>query len=111
MPQDDEERRRAPAEFKKVEDIDDTDARVSLVGTAVDVEENNIAVDDGTGTIEVNFDLSKDLSEFKEGDMVRVVGKPSGGSLEGEVAQSFEGFDIDLYEEALDEINKLREEL
>ncbi len=105
----DEDRRRAPAGFKKIEDIDDGDIRVSVIGTLVDSTESKLVVDDGTGKIEASFDLSKDLSSFEEGNIVRIIGRPSNGALEGEVAQDFSGFDTELYEEVLQKIEGFRD--
>lgn len=107
MPMDDD-RRRAPAEYRKIEDIDEEDARVSIIGTIVDRTESKVVVDDGTGKAEAAFDLSKDLSEFEEGDLVRIVGRPSGKNLEGEAIQDFENFDVELYEEVKEKLDGLR---
>ncbi|MFP4116013.1 MAG: replication protein RepA [Candidatus Aenigmatarchaeota archaeon] len=109
MEDEQDQRRRAPAEFKKVGNLGGDENRVSLIGTAVDVTEGAAVIDDGTGKVEVTFDLSKDLSKFEEGNLVRVIGRPTGDSLEGEVIQDFEGFDLDLYEDALEKLEEVRE--
>lgn len=105
----DDDRRRAPSEFRKIEDVEEDDIRVSVIGTIVDMTESKVVLDDGTGKIEASFDLSKDLGEFEEGDMARVMGRPTGNKLEGEIIQDFEGFDVDLYQETLEKVNELRE--
>ncbi len=103
-----DDKRRAPAVHRKIENVSEEDIRVSVIGTVVDKGESRVAVDDGTGTIEVVFDLSKDLDGFDESDLVRVVGRPSDGSMDGEVIQNFEGFDVDLYEEILEKLGEFR---
>ncbi len=105
----DEERRRAPAVYKKIEEVDEGDIRISVIGTIVDKGESRVAVDDGTGTLEVGFDLSKDLGNYEEGDLVRVVGRPSEGSVDGEAIQDFQKFNKDLYEKALKKIEEVKE--
>lgn len=105
----DEDKRRAPAVHRKIEDVEEDDIRVSVVGTLVDKGETKVAVDDGTGALEVSFDLSKDLGSFEESDLVRVVGRPEDGSLDGEVIQDLEDFDVELYEETLEKIEELKE--
>ncbi len=105
----DEERKRSPAVSRSVEDISENDGRVSVIGTIVDKTESRVVLDDGTGKLEVSFDLSKDLSKLEEGNLVRVVGRPREESLEGEVIQDFQDFDKELYKKALERIEKLRE--
>lgn len=105
---DGEDRRRAPSKFKKVEDVDGDDIRVAVTGTIVDKEEETLIIDDGTGNLEVEFDLSEDLSDFENGDMVRIIGRPTGDTMDGEVIQDFSDFDIDLYEEALEKLEAVR---
>ncbi|MFP4116463.1 MAG: hypothetical protein ACLFQ8_01840 [Candidatus Aenigmatarchaeota archaeon] len=108
MPRD-EERRRAPAIHKKIDSIEEEDIRVAIIGTLVDRGETKVVVDDGTGSMDVSFDLSKDLGRFEEGNLVRVVGKPSNGSLDGEAIQDFEDFDVELYRGAKQKLEELRE--
>lgn len=106
-----EDRRRAPAEFKKIEDVGADDVRVSLIGTVVDVGEGKLVVDDGTGTIQVNFDLSEDLDELKQGRKVRIIGRPGEGEMDGEAVQDFSDFDMELYEKTRDKLKGIKEKL
>lgn len=102
----DENKRRIPAKFTQVEGISSDDPRVSIIGTVVDKNEKTLIVDDGTGKIEVEFDLSENLSEFEAGDKVRIIGRPREEGLKEEAVQDFSDFDLELYKEG---ISKLRE--
>lgn len=105
---DEEERRRFPSKFKDIENVTSEDVRVSIIGTVVDREETILIVDDGTGKIEVEFDLSENLENFEEGDKVRVIGRPNEEILNGEVIQDFSDLDLELYNEAKSKIEDLK---
>ena len=64
-----------PAVKRKVSEINpNLDSRVSLIGKIIDLKDNLIVLDDGTGKINVSF--SEDLSkpELKTGQLIRVFG-------------------------------------
>ncbi len=105
----DDDKRRAPAVHKKIENIEEGDIRVAVIGTVVDKGETKVVVDDGTGSIDIGFDLSKDLGKFDEGGLVRAVGRPSNGSMDGEAIQDFEDFDVELYRKTKDRLKELRD--
>lgn len=99
MPQQD--RRRAPAVLKAIEDIDaEADTRVRIVGTVLEVRGDSIMVDDGSGTVEVFLD-TEDVEDVDDGQRVRVIGRvlplPSGFEVQGEIVQDFSDVDMELY--------------
>lgn len=106
-----EDRRRVPAEYIPVKEISPEDTRVSIIGTVVDKEEETLIVDDGTGKVEIEFDLSEDLGGFESGDMVRIIGRPSEEILDGEVVQDFSDFNHELYKKAMSKLEKVRNQL
>jgi uncharacterized protein YdeI (BOF family) len=64
-----------PAVKRRVSEINpNLDSRVSLIGKIIDLKDNLIVLDDGTGKINVSF--SEDLSkpELKTGQLIRVFG-------------------------------------
>lgn len=113
MPEDslEDERRRYPAEFKAIGDINTEDVRVSFIGTIVDKGGNTVIVDDGTGKMEIEFDPSEDLDNFEDEDKVRIIGRPQEDGLNGEAIQDFSDFDLELYEEAKEKIREIESSL
>ncbi len=89
---------RVPAREKMIKDIVPEDGRVCVVGTVVDSKGGIVAMDDGTGKIDVTFDEPKDTSQ---GQLVRVFGRaaPAEGGIElqGEVLQDFTGADVEMW--------------
>lgn len=108
MPNDffDDNDRRMPTQFKKIESIEPDDVRVAVIGTVVDSEEEVVVIDDGSGNIEVEFDSIEKTEDFEEGDMVRIIGRPSDEIFYGEFIQDFSDFDIELYQEAKQKLKK-----
>lgn len=97
---------RAVTDFKKIEDIDEDDIRVSVIGTLVSKSEEVIVVDDGSGNLEASLLEMEDtehLNDLETGQLVRVVGKMDRGDeikLRGEAVQDFSNFDLKLYKKA-----------
>ncbi len=89
---------RMPAKERKISDISGDDTRVSIVGTVVGFKDNIMAVDDGTGKIEVSFE---EPPAVKSGQLVRVFGRmialENGFELQGEVCQDFSNADLGLW--------------
>jgi len=88
--------RRNPAFYRKISEISDTDARVSIIGTVLESSDGELEVDDGTGTITV----TGVEENFDTGTLVRVIGRPADGFLMAEVVQDFSGFDLELFEKS-----------
>lgn len=92
---------RMPAKEKKISEISVEDTRVNVIGTVVDSKENILAIDDGTGKIDVSFEEKPDI---ETGKMVRVIGRvismEGGMELQGEISQDFSGVDLDLWKNA-----------
>ncbi len=64
-----------PGVKRKISELNpNLDSRVSLIGKIIDLKDNLIVLDDGTGKIEISF--SEDISkpELKAGELVRVFG-------------------------------------
>jgi len=103
----DDVRRRMPSIPRKVSDISQSDVRVSVMGTILDVSETGIVLDDGTGKINVSLG---NTSSLKTGQLVRILGKlmasDSGPELQGEIVQDMGGLDIGLRRRAEDIIGK-----
>ncbi|MBN1896611.1 MAG: replication protein RepA [Candidatus Aenigmarchaeota archaeon] len=89
---------RIAARERRISDIKPDDTRVCIVGTVVSSEPGLIAVDDGTGKINVTFD---DAPSSASGQLVRVFGRTvpmeSGFEIQGEAVQDFSGADIELW--------------
>jgi len=89
---------RMPAKERKISEIGGEDTRVSIVGTVVDFKENILAVDDGTGKIDVSFEEPPNV---KTGQLVRIFGRvialEGGFELQGEAWQDFSQADLGLW--------------
>jgi hypothetical protein len=87
-----------PAKERKISEIGGEDPRVSIVGTVVDFKDDILAVDDGTGKIDVSFE---ELPDVKTGQLVRIFGRAiaveGGFELQGEVCQDFGSADMALW--------------
>ena len=64
-----------PAVKRRINDLNpNLDSRVSLIGRIIDLEENLLVLDDGTGKINVSFSEDTPKRELKQGQIVRVFG-------------------------------------
>jgi len=86
--------RRAPSKHRKIEDIDQKDIRISLIGAVVSKKDFEFVLDDGTGQINV---ICEEDTEFKEGDLVRVVGRLFTDIVQAEIVRKIDGMDMELY--------------
>ena len=79
---------RMPAKERMVSGIQSGDTRVSIVGTVVDANGGMMALDDGTGKIDVSFE---EPAPATAGQLVRVFGRiiprEGGIELQGEAGQ------------------------
>ncbi len=94
--------RRLPAKEKRISEIiPESDVRVRLIGTVINVNENSIVLDDGSGKTEILFDEKPNVSQ---GEVVRVVARVipllEGFQCRAECIQNLKDFDIDLYKKA-----------
>ena len=87
-----------PAKERRVSEVTPEDIRVSIVGTVVGSKENVLAVDDGTGKIDISFE---EAPSVKAGQLVRIFGRvmplENGVELQGEVCQDFSEADLELW--------------
>jgi hypothetical protein len=100
-------KRRLPAKEKQINEITSNDIRVRVIATVVDVSENSIVVDDGTGKLEIGFENP----DVRIGQLVKVIVRifPTGDGFEakGECLQVLNGFDIKLYKQVRDIIKNI----
>ncbi len=104
-----ENRRRAPAVPKSIDEIDPrNDIRVRIVGTVLDKEDDSVDLDDGSGTVEV-FLEEDTLEELDEGDRIRVLGRvlptPDSFEIQGEIVQNFEDIGPELHDRVKKVVN------
>jgi hypothetical protein len=90
-------RRRMPSVPKDISEIKPEDLRVSLIGTVIDMQNEGMVLDDGTGKMLIRFDSPFEVEINK---LVRVLGRvvpmESGMELHGEVLQDMDGLDVNL---------------
>ncbi len=100
---------RAHSVEKNIVEVKETDIRVRIIGVVVDVGEDYLVIDDGTGKIEVFF--REEPKEIKTGDMVKVIGRvfssQTSVKINGECMQILKDFDLKLYKEAKETIEKV----
>jgi len=101
-------RRRLPSIEKMIIDIrPETDVRVKLIGTVIDASETSLILDDGTGKIEISFD---EPIFTNPNQLVKVIARImpliDGFECKGEVLQTLEDFDLNLYRKARDIIRR-----
>lgn len=104
-----ENQRRAPARPKDIEEIDpQKDIRVRVVGTIISVDDDSVAIDDSTGSVEV-FLEDKDLEDLEEQQRIRVLGRvlptPDSFEIQGEIVQSFEEVNPETYDSVKKVVN------
>ncbi len=86
-----------PAADRKVSDIKESDMRVSVTGTVVDVKGNRLVLDDGTGKIEVSLEEAPGIeANSPVRVMGRVISTGEGLELQGEIVQDMKGLDTGL---------------
>ena len=99
--------RRSPAVEKKINEINDSDMRVKVVGTIISIDDSipMIIVDDGSGIANVVVDEIK----FEIGKQVRVIGRIINTEpieIRAEAVQDFSKVDRETYEKYLNVIEK-----
>ena len=95
--------KRLPAIEKSISNIDSAkDVRIRIVGTVIDVADNALMIDDGSGKVKVSFDSSTNY--LKEGQLIRIITRilplVNGFECRGEAIQNLDNFDINLYKDA-----------
>lgn len=104
-----ENQRRAPARPKDIEDIDpQSDIRVRVVGTMISVDDDSVTIDDSTGSVEV-FLEDEAMEDLEEQQRIRVLGRvlptPDSFEIQGEIVQSFEDVDPEIYDSVKKVVN------
>jgi len=92
---------------RKVSGISQSDVRVSVTGTVIDVSDSGMVLDDGTGRISVSIENKPGI---RTGKLVRVLGRvmaaEGGPELSGEIVQDMTGLDMALRKRAEGAIRK-----
>ncbi len=96
--------RRVPAHLARTDEINNH-LRVAVVGAIVSCDEGVAVIADSAGQAEVV--LSQDAVSL--GDVVRVIGRVYGGTIEAEIVQNLSGLNIDLYNKSLPVLQKYLE--
>ncbi len=95
--------RRLPAVERAVGEIKQDDIRVKVVGTVLDIQENRVVLDDGTGKIDAVFEKPP---EVQANQVVRIFGRvislEDGFELQAEFLQGLEGLDMELRKKVLE---------
>ncbi len=106
MPQ---EFKKYPSTEKKISEIKDSDIRIRVIGTVLEVQDQSIILDDGTGKLKATFEMPINTSPQK---LVRIIGRvmPAEGNLpisgdiaqhgieiRGEVLQNMDKLDLDVF--------------
>ena len=104
-----ENQRRAPARPKDIEEIDpQNDIRVRVVGTIISVDDDSVTIDDSTGSVEV-FLEDEAMEDLEEQQRIRVLGRvlptPDSFEIQGEIVQSFEDVDPEIYDSVKKVVN------
>lgn len=106
MPEFQDFQKRMPSVDRTVSSIRQDDIRVSIIGTVIDVQENRLMVDDGTGKVTVSFE---EPAKAENSKTVRVLGRvipmDSGFEIQGDVLQPMDGLDMEL-KKKVDELAK-----
>ncbi|MBC5792520.1 MAG: hypothetical protein H8Z69_00620 [Nanohaloarchaea archaeon] len=97
----DQQQRRAAAKPKTIDEVDSQrDIRVRITGTVIDLEEESVTLDDGTGSVEI-FMQEDDIAEVEESQKVRVLGRvlptPDGFEVQAEVVHDLSNVDFDKF--------------
>ncbi len=95
--------RRLPATEKSISEINPKkDIRVRITGTVIDVSNDSIMIDDGSGKAEIMFENTP--SYIREGQFVRIITRilplVDGFECRGEVVQNMDTFDVNLYKDS-----------
>lgn len=97
--------RRTPAKVVWIKDINKS-ARVSVVGTVIMKDDEEMTIDDGTGQVKV---MLNDEVSFKIKDTIRVIGRVYGNTIEAEIIQDMNELNTDLYKKSVDIIQKYQD--
>ncbi len=90
--------KRMPAIEKDIIEITEKDIRVKITGTVVDVQDNVVILDDGTGKVKATFNNPVQANiQTAVRIMGRVIPLESGVEIQGEILQNMEKLDIDAF--------------
>ncbi len=96
-------KKRAPSKMRLIGSITKDDRRVSIVGTVVDIDKDNMIVvfNDKSGSISIIFNNPSLLEGLSVGKIIRVIGLVSSFEdeieINGEIVQDFSGLNMEYY--------------
>lgn len=97
----------------KVSEVSSRAGRVRVVGKVVELGEDRLLLDDGTGSVRVLFEDLSRVEDLETGVTVRVFGSPlsleEGFELHAEIVQRLDELDLDLYREVREETKKFED--
>jgi len=96
--------RRIPARLSRTDEVS-SHAKVAILGAIVALDGGIAVLADAAGQVEVA--LSE--GQASVGDVVWVIGRVYGGTIEAEVVQPAKGVNIDLYNKSLPVLQKYAE--
>ncbi len=92
--------RRLPSVYRSISEIRPEDIRVCIIARIIDMQDNTVVLDDGTGKITAVFNEDSNLTK-EIGALVRVFGRvinmERGFELQGEIMQDVKDLDVELY--------------
>lgn len=109
MPENDRRKAAVPRQIAEIDAEDDV--RVRVLGTVLEVRDDSVMLDDGSGTVEVFLDAD-DLDAVEESQRVRVFGRvlptPDAFEIQGEILQDMSDLDMELYGRVVDRVGRER---
>ena len=96
--------RRSPERLARTDEINNY-PRVAVIGAIVSCDEGVAVIADSAGQAEVVLSQG----DVSLGDVVRVIGRVYGGTIEAEIVQNVTGLNIDLYNKSLPVLQKYLE--
>ena len=101
MPEDKEFQRRLPSIYRKISDVKPEDIRICIIARIIDIQDNVVVLDDGTGQATAVFDEVSAKPDSLVRVFGRVIHKEKGFELQGEIIQDMENLDLEIYRKSL----------
>lgn len=94
--------KRIVAKERKINEIQQDDIRVKVLGRVIDKTDNIFIIDDGSAKAEVLYDQDIIKKDFKIGDNLKLfarvlLSEPSNVQLQAEAIQNINDLNLDLY--------------
>jgi molybdate-binding protein len=86
---------------KKISDIDSNDTRIRITGIVIEITDNNILIDDGSGSIRVSVNSPELLENISINSLIRIYGlvvpAENGFEIRANIIQDLSDLDINLF--------------